>query len=177
MTPTISIREIRNDESALLGQLMIDVYSRLEGFPTPAEQPGYDDLLATIGRLTEKKVAKVLVAIEPGGRMVGGVVYFDDLAAYGSGGKSTTARNASAMRLLGVSAKFRGRGTGQALTNACIRLAKGQGHSQIILHTTRTMQFDGGLYESLGFARSTDLDFMQGALPVFGYKLRLHAHK
>jgi hypothetical protein len=30
-----------------------------------------------------------------------------------------------------------------------------------------------GLYERLGFERSEDLDFMQGELPVYGFRLSL----
>ena len=64
-------------------------------------------------------------------------------------------------------------GAGRALTNACILLARAKGHSQVVLHTTQAMQVAWGLYESLGFERSKDLDFMQERLPVFGFRLKL----
>ncbi len=39
MTAPLTIRDLRPEESVALGQLMVGVYSQLEGFPAPAEQP------------------------------------------------------------------------------------------------------------------------------------------
>ncbi len=173
MAPDTRIREIQKEEFATLGQLLANVYSSLEGFPTPAEQPGYYQMLANIGQFTDKKDAQVLVATSPEGEVVGGVVYFGDMAVYGSGGTAATVKNASGIRLLGVSAKARGMGVGKALTNACIQMAREKGHSQVILHTTQSMQVAWRLYEKLGFKRSEDLDFLQVGMPVFGFRLNL----
>ena len=173
MTPALQIRDIRKDEFKAFSQLLVEVYSSLEGFPTPTEQPKYYQMLADIGSFTEKKGARVLVAILDGCGVVGGVVYFGDMAEYGSGGIATTVRDASGIRLLGVSRKHRGLGAGKALTLACIQLAKDAGHSQVILHTTKAMQVAWQLYARLGFRRSPDLDFLQEDLPVFGFRLRL----
>jgi len=173
MTPALQIRNIRREEFEAFGQLLVEVYSSLEGFPTPTEQPKYYQMLANIGSFTEKKGTKVLVALLDGCGLVGGVVYFGDMAEYGSGGIATTVRDASGIRLLGVSPRHRGSGIGKALTLACIRLAKEAGHSQVILHTTKAMQVAWHLYKRLGFQRSPDLDFLQEALPVFGFRLRL----
>lgn len=173
MTASLDIREIRPEEYGALGRLMVEVYSRLEGFPSPQEQPRYYEMLADIGRFTERSGAKVLVAVLDEREVVGGVVYFGDMAEYGSGGIATTIRDASGIRLLGVDPRHRGLGVGKALTNACIQLAEDAGHAQVILHTTQAMQVAWGMYVKLGFERSTDLDFMQEALPVFGFRLRL----
>ena len=173
MTPTLEIREVLRNEYKLLGQLMIDVYSNLDGFPTQNEQPGYYEMLSNIGSFNEEKDTKVLVAISSEGELVGGVVYFADMARYGSGGTATTEKNASGIRLLGVNSKSRGAGVGKALTNACIKLARDSGHSQVILHTTQAMQIAWELYIRLGFERSQDLDFTQEELPVFGFRLWL----
>ncbi|HEX7029288.1 MAG TPA: GNAT family N-acetyltransferase [Gammaproteobacteria bacterium] len=167
------IREIRPEEFGALGRLMVDVYSRLDGFPKPDEQPRYYEMLANIGRFTESKTAKVLVAPAGNGALAGGVVYFGDMAEYGSGGSATRVRNASGIRLLAVDPEFRGMGVGKTLTEACIRLAKASGHAQLVLHTTQAMKIAWGMYEKLGFRRSPDLDFMQDALPVFGFRLAL----
>jgi hypothetical protein len=35
------------------------------------------------------------------------------------------------------------------------------------------MQTAWKMYEKMGFVRSLDLDFMQGQLPVFGFRLKL----
>ena len=167
------IRVARRDEFEALGRLMIEVYSQLRGFPGQEEQPAYYEMLANIGDFAAKKDAQVLVAVTAEGGLAGGVAYFGDMAEYGSGGIATTVRNASGLRLLGVSDRYRGQGIGRALTCACIQRARDRGHSQVVLHTTQPMQIAWGLYERLGFRRSPDLDFMQGELPVFGFRLQL----
>lgn len=169
----LEIREILRDEYELLGKLMVDVYSNLDGFPTPTDQPAYYEMLGNIGSFNEEIDTNVLVAISAEGELVGGVVYFADMARYGSGGTATTVKNASGIRLLGVNPESRGTGVGKALTNACIKRARDSGHSQVVLHTTEAMQIAWGLYARMGFKRSEDLDFMQEVLPVFGFRLRL----
>jgi hypothetical protein len=37
----------------------------------------------------------------------------------------------------------------------------------------KAMQTAWNMYENLGFKRSEDLDFMQGELPVFGFRLSI----
>jgi Acetyltransferases len=170
---TLTIRDLRPAEFDTLGELMVEVYSSLEGFPTPQEQPHYYELLANIGRFAEKPRARVLVAESDQGALVGGIVYFGDMAEYGSGGIATSVKCASGIRLLGVSSRHRNTGAGRALADACIRLAREKGHSQVILHTTQAMQTAWRLYEKLGFARSEDLDFLQQGFPVFGFRLDL----
>ena len=75
--------------------------------------------------------------------------------------------------MLGVSQQHRNSGAGTALTSACLQMARQDGHSQVILHTTQAMQIAWRLYERLGFVRSDDLDFSQQGLPVFGFRLKL----
>lgn len=169
----IQIREIKPEEFDALGTLMVDVYAGLDGFPTPSEQPEYYDMLRHIGLLNEKPNTKVLVALSDNGEILGGVVYFSDMAQYGSGGTATKEKNASGIRLLAVRKDIRRGGVGKALTMECIHLAKKSGNRQVILHTTKSMQIAWGMYERLGFARSEDLDFKQGELPVYGFRLNL----
>jgi N-acetylglutamate synthase-like GNAT family acetyltransferase len=95
---------------------------------------------------------------------------------YGSGGTATQEKNAAGFRLLAVDPKARGLGIGKLLTIACINKAKESGISQLIIHSTKAMQTAWKMYESIGFKRSEDLDFMQGELPVFGFRLALHAN-
>jgi GNAT superfamily N-acetyltransferase len=167
------IRDIYPEEHQPLGRLMVGVYSQLEGFPTPADQPRYYEMLANIGAFAAKPDARVLVAASPDGELWGGVVYFGDMSEYGSAGAATLEREASGIRLLGVQHAVRGRGVGRALSLACIELAREKGHRCVVLHTTQPMRVAWTLYESLGFRRAADLDFMQEALPVFGFRLPL----
>jgi len=170
---TITIRDLEQAEHGALGQLMVAVYSGLEGFPQPDEQPAYYELLANIHRFADRPATRVLVALDADGTLLGGVIYFGDMTQYGSGGSATRETGASGIRLLAVSPQTRGRGVGRALTAACIALAKDAGHRQVILHTTQAMQVAWAMYEGLGFVRSDDLDFLQEGLPVFGFRLLL----
>ena len=168
------IRDVQpGAEAAALGRLMASVYAQLPGFPQPDEQPGYYAMLQDIARFAERPEARVLVALDDNASLLGGVVYFGDMAEYGSGGTATAERNASGIRLLGVDPERRGLGIGKALTLHCIDLARAAGHGQVILHTTAAMKPAWAMYEKLGFQRSSDLDFLQQSLPVFGFRLTL----
>ena len=172
MSQPLAVRDIRPEEFHALGQLLVDVYSGLPGFPTPTQQPRYYEMLARIGEFTRRQGARVLVALLDG-MLVGGVVYLGDMAEYAATSATAEIQNASGIRLLGVSPAARGRGVGKALTAACIELAREQGHEQVVLHSTEAMRVAWGMYERMGFQRAPELDFLQAALPVFGFSLRL----
>jgi len=173
VTSDVIVRDGSPDELSALGRLLVEVYAGLPGFPTPEEQPGYYDMLANIAGFTAKPGARVLVAVTEAGVLLGGVVYFGDMAEYGSGGTATSAKDASGIRLLGVDPACRRAGVGTALTAACIRIARDSGHSRVILHTTKAMQPAWNMYESLGFVRSAEFDFDQHGLSVYGFSLGL----
>ncbi|MDD4970914.1 MAG: GNAT family N-acetyltransferase [Paludibacter sp.] len=156
-----------------IGELMVRVYSDLEGFPTALEQPEYYKMLANIGEVTKKPETELLVAVSTEGEIVGCVVYFSDMQYYGSGGTANGEKNTSGFRLLAVDSSYRGQGIGKLLIEECLRKAKKLKHDQVVIHSTRAMQQAIEIYEKLGFKRSVDLDFMQGALPVFGFRLIL----
>lgn len=167
-----TVREAHREEFDPLGQLMVAVYSNLAGFPSPEAQPRYYEMLANIGLMTEKPNTKLLVAVV-GDTLLGGIVYFADMAQYGSGGTATQEQSASGFRLLAVAPEARGMGVGKALADACIALARKRHHRQVIIHTTRAMQTAWTMYEHMGFRRSEDLDFLQGDLQVFGFRFDL----
>lgn len=169
----MTIRRVREPEHEALGQLMVSVYAGLEGFPTPRQQPDYYRMLARIAEFADRPGTEVLIASTDSGELAGGVVYFGDMAEYGSGGSATTQTHASGIRLLGVDSRYRGSGVGRQLTNACIDRAAANGHSEVILHTTAAMKIAWRMYEKLGFRRSPDLDFDQHGLAVFGFRLAL----
>jgi GNAT superfamily N-acetyltransferase len=167
------IRNAVPSEFVQVGELMVNVYSQLDGFPKPTDQPEYYRLLANVGDLLSKPGTELLVAISSNNTISGAVVFFADIKYYGSGGTATKEQDACGFRLLAVDPLTRGKGIGKLLTNTCIRKAKENGARQLIIHTTNAMQTAWKMYESLGFQRSTDLDFMQGTLGVFGFRLRL----
>ena len=168
-----TVRNATLVEFEAIGKLLVQVYSQLEGFPKESEQPDYYKMLAHIGEFTNKPETELLVAVSSEDQLAGAVVYFGDMKYYGSGGSATMEINSSGFRLLAVDPLYRGQGIGKLLTNECIRKAKDKKLSQVIIHTTMAMQTAWKMYESLGFKRSSDLDFMQGALPVFGFRLAL----
>ena len=94
---------------------MVSVYSNLEGFPTPEEQPDYFNMLANIGYQVEKPATKLIVAASNEGQILGGVVYIGDMQYYGSGGTATLEKNSSGFRLLAVDPSSRNLGIGRAL--------------------------------------------------------------
>ena len=173
-THSYTVRNAKPHEFAAIGKLMVEVYSRLEGFPKPDEQPAYYKMLSNIGMLTEKPGTELLVAVSPTGKIGGGVVYFNSMMHYGSGGKATKEKDAAGFRLLAVEPSVQGRGVGKLLSIACIEKAKEFKMPQLIIHSTMAMQTAWGMYERMGFQRSQDLDFMQGKLQVFGFRLRLN---
>jgi len=168
-----TIRKAQPDEFTEIGKLTVRVYSQLDGFPKESEQPEYYEMLYNIGELTSQPGTEILVAVSPEKKIVGSVVYFSDMQYYGSGGTATLERDASGFRLLAVDPDYRQLGIGRRLSLECIRKAKESGNSQVIIHSTKAMQVAWKMYEKLGYQRSQDLDFMQGELPVFGFRLRL----
>ncbi|WP_242927682.1 GNAT family N-acetyltransferase [Pontibacter vulgaris] len=172
-TQAYTIRNANPTEHEEIGKLMVRVYSQLDGFPKETEQPAYYSMLANVGDFTQKPGTEILVAVSPAGNIAGAVVFFSDMQYYGSGGTATQEKNAAGFRLLAVDPAARGLGIGKLLTNACIQKAKEKELSQVIIHTTKAMQQAWKMYESLGFKRFEELDFMQGELPVFGFRLYL----
>ncbi len=173
MKSKYTIRIAEPNEFERIGQLMVSVYSQLEGFPNPDEQPAYYDMLRHIGTWSQKPKTELLVAVSVEGGLHGAVVLFYDMQYYGSGGSATQVKDAAGFRLLAVDHEARGKGLGRLLTQACIDRAMEAGIKQVVIHTTKSMETAWGMYERMGFRRSTDLDFMQGELPVFGFRLEL----
>ena len=169
----IIIRQAKAEEYKPLGELLVQVYAALEGFPRPDEQPEYYDLLRNIGAFASRPETELLVAVTEDGLLTGGVVYFADMQYYGSGGIATEEKNAAGFRLLAVAPRFQGKGIGKILTRACIQKARETGKGQLIIHSTDAMQTAWKMYEDLGFKRSADLDFLQSGFPVYGFRLQL----
>ena len=173
MREHLSVRDALPDECEAFGELLVDVYSRLDGFPSPAEQPEYYRMLADAASLARRPGARVLVAVSGQRRVVGGVVFFRDLSQYGAGSAALLGSEASGIRLLAVDSREQSNGIGTRLTSTCIEIARSAGSEEVILHTTRAMVVARKLYERLGFRRAEDLDFTQGGMQVQGFRLRL----
>jgi ribosomal protein S18 acetylase RimI-like enzyme len=134
-------------------------------------------MLYNVESRANKPTIEILVAVTPENEILGGVTFIGDVKHYNSGGTASKNVNSSGIRLLAVKPDVRGLGVGKALTHACIQRAKEIGTSQVILHTTKSMEVAWKMYEKMGFLRSPDLDFSQGKLAVYGFRLTLSGNK
>lgn len=167
------IRNAKPSEFQEIGKLMVEVYSKLEGFPSPADQPQYYHKLSNVGEFTKNSDTEILVAVSAENKIAGAVVYFNDMKNYGSGGSATSEKNTAGFRLLAVDPEIRGKGIGKLLTLDCIRRARENNLSQMIIHSTKAMQTAWKMYEKIGFINAPELDFMQQDFPVYGFRLKL----
>nr|WP_299343911.1 bifunctional helix-turn-helix transcriptional regulator/GNAT family N-acetyltransferase [Allomuricauda sp.] len=167
------IRLARPSEFKSIGDLLVQVYSRLEGFPKPHEHLDYYQYLSTVGELTQKTGVELWVAVSEKEEILGAVLYFSIMEHYGSGGSASQQKNASGFRLLAVSERARGLGIGKALIEACISKARKDGNAELIIHSTEYMSVAWKMYERLGFKKSPDLDFNQAGVSVYGFRLPL----
>lgn len=168
------IRHANPDEYETLGQMTVEVYEQLAGMPSVTEQPDYYSMVYEVGRRASTPTLEILVAVTQDGELLGGVTFVGDMEYYNSGGTAHTNANSSGIRLLAVKPAARGLGVGKKLTKACIERAREKGRAQVVLHTTEAMDIAWQMYEKMGFLRSPDLDFHQGGLAVFGFRLWLH---
>lgn len=167
------VRNAKKEEFQKVGDLLVQVYSALNGFPKVEEQPEYYNMIKNVGKLTDNPNIELLVAVSEQNQIGGAVVYYNNMTYYGSGGTATKEKNACGFRLLGVDNKTRGFGLGKKLTQFCMDKGKNSNCQTMVIHTTNSMKLAWGMYERLGFNRANDLDFMQGNLPVFGFRLKL----
>jgi len=167
------IREAYSNEFSKLGELMVSVYSQLEGFPNQEEIPDYYDNLRNVGDFTKKPKTKLIVAVSNKGTIDGGLVYFGDMSYYGAGEISTTSQKAAAFRLLAVDSKTRGKGLGKLLIEACFKHARKEGFNQLLIHSTKYMMVAWKMYERMGFVRFPEIDFEKSGVKVYGFRYQL----
>jgi len=73
-----------------------------------------------------------------------------------------------------VVVQARGRGIGRLLTEACVRRARDEGASRLVLSTRPIMGPALGLYASMGFVRRPDRDWEPlPGVPLIVYVLEL----
>ena len=159
------VRKVRPEEYEGLGALTVAAYRALLGDDMDA---GYAGELADVdGRAG---VADVLVAIDDGGRLLGGITYIPGpgpMAWFDGAGEA-------GMRMLAVDPAVQGRGAGAALVAACIVRARAAGKTRLLLHTTAPMTVAHRLYERAGFRRDPGHDeLLDGGLLLLGYSLEL----
>ena len=98
----------------------------------------------------------VLAAYDETASPVGCVTYVRDLE---SPSAEVMLEGEAGMRMLAVDPPAWGRGTGVALTEACIALARTDGKHRIVLSSTPHMTTAHRMYTKLGFRRMPELDW------------------
>jgi ribosomal protein S18 acetylase RimI-like enzyme len=157
----MDIRPVRPQEHQVLGELTVAAYAAID--PAVVEEDGYaGELRDVAGRVAD---ADVLVAVDDAGKVLGGVTY---VRGPGSAWAEFSEPDGAGIRMLAVAPDAQGRGIGEALSRACVDLARAAGKGQIVLHSTDRMTAAHRLYERLGFARDVSLDWE----PVPGFWLR-----
>ena len=170
---SFNIRLAQPQEYQVIGQLLVDAYSRIENFPKPHELPTYFGMLANVGELTKNEGTEIFVATDADGAIRGAVVYIGIMKHYGSRGLAPAVEYAAGFRLLAVDPSFGGQGIGKQLTLACLDKARADGKQQVVIHTTHAMLNAWKMYEKIGFKRSEDLDFEQANVYVSGFRFQL----
>jgi ribosomal protein S18 acetylase RimI-like enzyme len=177
MARAYTVRQARPEEYSTLGQLTVDAYASLPGMAKPLDQPDYYGRLLDVSKRAENPAIRIFAAVGESGELLGSVDFITDVKHYASGGTAGDVPDAAGIRLLAVRPDARGSGIGKALTRFCIHRARDLGRSTVILHTTRAMETAWAMYERLGFERFPAIDFKQGALEVFGFRLDLRKDK
>jgi ribosomal protein S18 acetylase RimI-like enzyme len=164
----MEIRLIQSEECATLGQITLDAYRQLNG--SEPLGPYEEELLDVQARSFD---SEVYVALDNGGRLMGGVTYvpgperamaeFRDPVACG-------------IRMLAVDPALQGRGAGRALVEKCVARAREQGRGRIILHSAPAMTTARAMYVKMSFARAPELDeFIHESSDLEGEPLHLRA--
>ena len=145
-----TIREITPADFEPLGEITVLAYAnRL----SPSDAEYLDELRDVAARAA---AVPVLVAVDPDGRVLGGVAYVPGPGTALSEGER---EGEAGIRMLAVDPAVGGRGIGRALTEACIGRARAEGRVGMSLYTLPTMGVAHRLYESLGFRRDPDRDW------------------
>ncbi|MEV5969161.1 GNAT family N-acetyltransferase [Streptomyces sp. NPDC051921] len=147
------IREVRPEEYGTLGELTARAYLD-DGHLLRGEDDWYFGHLRNVAGRAE--VADVLVAVDEGGTVLGGVTFVPAPGVMGDRAKA----GETEIRMLAVGPAARGRGVGEALVRACVERARAvPGCERIVLSTQTEMRAAHRIYERLGFHRAPERDW------------------
>jgi len=157
------IRDVRPEEYAAVGELVVDVYRSI----IPDLDEYADELRDVAGRIR----AGVLVWVaELDGALAGTVSHVAGPGPYAEYDDP----HAAGIRMLAVLPAYQGHGIGEALVRACLDRARTDGRERVYLHTTQWMETAQRLYRRIGFARAPALDWLPApevALTAYVYEL------
>lgn len=163
--PEFTIRAIRPEEQAALGELTVAAYRAVPG---ETISPGYEETLRDVAARSDQ--ADVLVAVDAAGTLLGGVTYVRGTGRYAE----FESDDEAGIRMLAVSPTVQRGGVGRRLVQECIDRAVAAEKARIVLHTTEAMLAAQSLYGSLGFTRASGRDFMATpSMRLIAYVLEL----
>ena len=163
-----TLRDAGPDEADAIGALLQAAYAQYESSYTPEGWQRYYGMLGEVRSHFEH--AQVIVA-EHNGVMTGSVMFYPDGSLSEQG--EWPAGWAGILRLA-VHPAFQGHGIGRALTEECVRRARGAGIATIALHATEWMAVSRAMYERMGFVRDESFDFFtRSGVQAMGYRLDL----
>jgi ribosomal protein S18 acetylase RimI-like enzyme len=152
MPPDLTLRDAHPEELDEAAAVMVAAYEEYAPFLSP-ESWEYlrHDVADVRGRLSHAE----LVVAELTGRIVGAVTFYPDGTSYVLPTQTPWPKEWAAIRLLTVHPEVRGLGIGRELTLECLRRARRHGATSIGLHTNPGMAVARGMYERMGFQRSS----------------------
>ncbi|MEO5745419.1 MAG: GNAT family N-acetyltransferase [Terracoccus sp.] len=154
MNANVSVRRALPRDYETLGEITVAAYVG-DGLLSAATDSPYLGVLRDVADRAAN--AEVLVCVDGGGAVLGGVTFVD-----GPGPYADVARlHEAEFRTLAVAGTARGRGAGEALVQACIsRACAIEGCSRLMISTQPSMAAAQRLYERLGFVRMPERDWM-----------------
>ena len=151
-TPSLTIRDARQDELDTISQVLLSAYGEYARRYTRREWEGYRRNIADVRSRTG--IGELIVA-ELQGRIVGAVTFYPIGAKSGD----PWPQGWAGIRLLAVDAGARGIGAGRALMEECVRRCRERGVDALGLHTSEFMSVAKGMYERMGFVRRPEFDY------------------
>ena len=149
----IRLRDYEDADAENLNRLAVSAFEQFRHL--------YEDwpaMLAGLSKTSALSASGEIIVAELQRKFAGGVAYFgpdSQKAAFFD-------QRWPIIRMLVVDPAFRGKGIGQALSDACIARARRDGSPIIALHTSPIMSVALPMYLRMGFAKAYD------APPIFG---------
>lgn len=162
------VRPVRPEEHEQVGRLILDAYDAVGRITGP-----YREALRDTGRRVAEG-ALVLVAVDPETDVVlGSVTYADAGDPHFEGPQFEGQGGDATFRMLAVDVAAQGRGTGRALVDACLAIARERDRRRIAIYSMEWMPAAHALYQSMGFTRRPDLDVAFPAGVGYAFQLDL----
>jgi GNAT superfamily N-acetyltransferase len=162
--PAIQVREARTPaEIAAAGAVVAAAY-RANGF-------GDESYLEQLRDARDRaESARLLVAVDPAGAVVGTVTF----ALAGQPYSEVSRPGEAEFRMLGVDPAAGGRGIGAALVQGCVDQARSAGATALAICTMERMTAARRLYERVGFVRDPGRDWQpRPEIELLAYVLQL----